>query len=472
MRTRTLGPLEVSVVGLGCNNFGRRIDADATRAVVDAALEVGVTFFDTADVYGNRGGSETILGEVLQGRRDQVVLATKWGAMLDADDQQHGTRDFVRSALDASLQRLQTDHVDLYQHHQEDKRTPLDETFGALKELVDEGKILAVGTSNYEPASLEQAARIARELGVPYVTEQSEYSWLVRDAEDELLPTCERLGLGFIPYFPLASGLLTGKVSRDRPPAEGTRLHGSELDDAEARPRRGLSRVGRGARRLAARRRDRRSGGGVAGRLGDRRCDEAGAGARERCRRRLGTDAGRARRAAGALEGADRLAVRGDPDPPGGVERLLRHERAQPLDVGGESARSSGSSAARRAQRLPGGRARRTVTRPRTTDRPSARTRRWWSRSRRGRAGDEARRRRRGVRAAPGRARRRPRCRRSAPRSRPARRRAARAAPARRAAAPRGRPAPSRPAGRSRGRAAGPRAARPRADRHSSVESN
>ena len=231
MRTRTLGPLEVSVVGLGCNNFGRRIDADATRAVVDAALEVGVTFFDTADVYGNRGGSETILGEVLQGRRDQVVLATKWGAMLDADDQQHGTRDFVRSALDASLQRLQTDHVDLYQHHQEDKRTPLDETFGALKELVDEGKILAVGTSNYEPASLEQAARIAQELGVPYVTEQSEYSWLARDAEGELLPTCERLGLGFIPYFPLASGLLTGKVSRDRPPAEGTRLHGSELDD-------------------------------------------------------------------------------------------------------------------------------------------------------------------------------------------------------------------------------------------------
>ena len=233
MRTRTLGPLEVSVVGLGCNNFGRRIDADATRAVVDAALEAGVTFFDTADVYGNRGGSETILGEVLQGRRDQVVLATKWGAMLDADDQQHGTRDFVRSALDASLQRLQTDHVDLYQHHQEDKRTPLDETFGALKELVDEGKILAVGTSNYEPASLEQAARIAQELGVPYVTEQSEYSWLERDAEDELLPTCERLGLGFIPYFPLASGLLTGKVSRDRPPAEGTRLHGSELDDAK-----------------------------------------------------------------------------------------------------------------------------------------------------------------------------------------------------------------------------------------------
>ena len=229
MRTRSLGPLAVSVVGLGCNNFGRRVDADGTKAVVDAALEAGVTFFDTADVYGNRGGSETLLGEVLQGRRDQVVLATKWGAMLDSKDQAHGTREFIRGALDASLRRLQMDHVDLYQHHQEDKRTPLDETFGALKELVDEGKILAVGTSNYEPASLEQAAGLAQELGVPYVSEQSEYSRLAREAEPELLPTCERLGLGFIPYFPLASGLLTGKVSREQPPAEGTRLHGAEL---------------------------------------------------------------------------------------------------------------------------------------------------------------------------------------------------------------------------------------------------
>ena len=212
MRTRTLGPLEVSVVGLGCNNFGRRVDADGTRAVVDAALEVGVTFFDTADVYGNRGGSETILGEVLQGRRDQVVLATKWGAMLDDEGQAHGTRAFVRECARRIAQRLQTDHVDLYQHHQEDKRRRSTRHSARSKELVGEGKILAVGTSNYEPASLEQAARIARELGVPYVSEQSEYSWLARDAEGELLPTCERLGLGFIPYFPLASGLLTGKV--------------------------------------------------------------------------------------------------------------------------------------------------------------------------------------------------------------------------------------------------------------------
>jgi aryl-alcohol dehydrogenase-like predicted oxidoreductase len=233
MRTRKLGPLEVSVVGLGCNNFGRRVDADGTKAVVDAALEVGVTFFDTADVYGNRGGSETILGEVLRGRRDQVVLATKWGAMLDAEGQQHGARGFVRSALDASLQRLQTDHVDLYQHHQEDKQTPLEETFAALKELVVEGKILAVGTSNYEPDTLEEAVLIAKDFGLPYVSEQSQYSWLKREAEAELLPTCERIGLGFIPYFPLASGLLTGKVSREQPPAEGTRLHGAELDQAD-----------------------------------------------------------------------------------------------------------------------------------------------------------------------------------------------------------------------------------------------
>jgi aryl-alcohol dehydrogenase-like predicted oxidoreductase len=233
MRRRRLGPLEVSVVGLGCNNFGRRIDAEATKAVVDAALEAGVTFFDTADVYGNRGGSETLLGELLKAQRGRVVLATKWGAMLDADDQQHGARGFVRSALAASLERLQTDYVDLYQHHQEDKRTPLEETFTALKELVDEGKIRAVGTSNYEPDTLEEAVLIARDFDLPYVSEQSEYSWLKREAEGELLPTCERLGLGFIPYFPLASGLLTGKVSRDRPPAEGTRLHGAELNQSD-----------------------------------------------------------------------------------------------------------------------------------------------------------------------------------------------------------------------------------------------
>ena len=233
MRTRTLGPLDVSVVGLGCNNFGRRIDEAGTNAVVDAAIESGVTFFDTADVYGDRGGSETLLGKALAGRRERVVLATKFGNDMGLGVERHGSRDYVRSAIEASLQRLRTDRVDLYQHHIEDPGTPIEETFGALKELVDEGLVRAVGTSNYVPANVERAAAIAAELGLPYVSEQSEYSWLDRAAEAELLPTCKRLGIGFIPYFPLASGLLTGKVSREHPPAEGTRLYGRELEAAK-----------------------------------------------------------------------------------------------------------------------------------------------------------------------------------------------------------------------------------------------
>src|SRR6266851_1881269 len=151
MRTRTLGPLEVTVVGLGCNNFGGRIDEEATRAVVDAALDAGVTFFDTADIYGNHGGSETILGRVLQGRRDQIVLATKFGKEMGDGATHRGSRDYILRALDASLQRLQTDVIDLYQHHEEDPDTPLEETIGTLDELVDQGTIRSYGTSNYEP---------------------------------------------------------------------------------------------------------------------------------------------------------------------------------------------------------------------------------------------------------------------------------------------------------------------------------
>ncbi|HKU58307.1 MAG TPA: aldo/keto reductase [Gaiellaceae bacterium] len=230
MRTAQLGPLEVTVVGLGCNNFGGRVDEAGTRAVVDAALDAGVTFFDTADIYGGRGGSETFLGSALQGRRDQVVLATKFGKPMGDGAERRGSARYIRSAVAASLERLQTDRIDLYQHHEEDPDTPLAETIGTLEELVAEGTILAYGTSNYAPATLESA----RKLGGPaYVSEQSEYSWLERGAESELLPTCERLRLGFIPYFPLASGLLTGKVRRDRAPAEGTRLHGRDIPDAE-----------------------------------------------------------------------------------------------------------------------------------------------------------------------------------------------------------------------------------------------
>jgi len=227
MRTRKLGPLEVTVVGLGCNNFGGRVDEEGTRAVVDAALDAGVTFFDTADIYGNKGGSETLLGKLLQGRRDQVVLATKFGGDMGDGATRRGSRNYILQAIDASLQRLQTDVIDLYQHHQQDPDTPVEETIGTLDDLVEQGTIRAYGTSNYEPVNLERAKAIA---GPGYVSEQSEYSWLKRDAEDELIPTSERLGLGFIPYFPLASGLLTGKVTRDNPPAEGTRLHGRNID--------------------------------------------------------------------------------------------------------------------------------------------------------------------------------------------------------------------------------------------------
>jgi aryl-alcohol dehydrogenase-like predicted oxidoreductase len=230
MRTRKLGALEVSVVGLGCNNFGGRLDEEGTRRVVDAALDVGVTFFDTADVYGNQGGSETILGRVLKGRRDQVVLATKFGGDMGDGATRRGSRDYILGALEASLQRLQTDVIDLYQHHREDPDTPVEQTIATLDDLVDQGTIRAYGTSNYQPVNLERAKAVA---GPGYVSEQSEYSWLTRDAEEELLPTCERLGLGFIPYFPLASGLLTGKVSRDHPPADGTRLYGREIDAAK-----------------------------------------------------------------------------------------------------------------------------------------------------------------------------------------------------------------------------------------------
>jgi aryl-alcohol dehydrogenase-like predicted oxidoreductase len=236
MRTRRLGlsDLDVPVVGLGCNNFGGRTDEAASRAVIDAALDSGVTFFDTADVYGNRGGSEEIIGRALEGRRDQVVLATKFGHDLGDGETRRGSREYIRNAIEASLRRLRTDRIDLYQYHRPDGVTPLDETLGALQELVEEGKVRAIGSSNFTAAMVEEADGIASERGQkPFATEQSQYSWLRRDAEEELLPTCERLGVGFIPYFPLASGLLTGKYRKGEPPPEGTRLHGREIDDAD-----------------------------------------------------------------------------------------------------------------------------------------------------------------------------------------------------------------------------------------------
>ena len=236
MRTRRLGSsdLEVTVVGLGCNNFGGRIDEPAAHAVIDAALDAGVTFFDTADVYGNRGGSEEIIGRALAGRRDQVVLATKFGHDLGDGETARATRSYIRKAVENSLRRLQTDRIDLYQYHRPDGVTPLAETLEALHELVQEGTVRAIGSSNFTPAMVEEAAAIAAERGLtPFVSEQSEYSWLRRSAEQELLPTSSRLGIGFIPYFPLASGLLTGKYAKGEPAPEGTRLAGRELADAD-----------------------------------------------------------------------------------------------------------------------------------------------------------------------------------------------------------------------------------------------
>jgi len=227
MRYRSLGVggPEVSVVGLGCNNFGRRNDEPAARAVVDAALDVGVTLFDTADVYGD-GDSERFLGAALGTRRDDVVVATKFGGRMEGRG--GGSAAHVRRAVEASLERLGTDRIDLYQYHSPDGVTPIEETLAALDELVRAGKVRYVGSSNFSPEQVDEADRIARERGwARFVSAQNEYSLLNREAEAELLPTCERLGIGVLPYFPLASGLLTGKYRRGEPPPEGTRLAGN-----------------------------------------------------------------------------------------------------------------------------------------------------------------------------------------------------------------------------------------------------
>jgi aryl-alcohol dehydrogenase-like predicted oxidoreductase len=231
MRTRTLGDRgpEVSVVGLGTNNFGPRIDYDQTAAVLDAALDAGVTLIDTADIYG-QGTSEDFIGRALEGRRARVVLATKFGMPKnDAPDIPRGSREYIRWAVERSLQRLRTDVIDVYQMHQPDDLTPIEDTLGALHELVQEGTVRFIGNSNFSAEQIDEADRIARERGLtPFVSAQNQYSLVERDVEEEILPTCERLGLGMLPYFPLASGLLTGKYRRDEPATEG-RLAGREI---------------------------------------------------------------------------------------------------------------------------------------------------------------------------------------------------------------------------------------------------
>jgi aryl-alcohol dehydrogenase-like predicted oxidoreductase len=219
--------LEVPVVGLGCNNFGRRVDLEGTRAVVDAALAEGVNFLDTADIYGGAGASEELLGQVLEGRREQVVLATKFGMDMGDGKGPRGSRDYVLQAAEASLRRLRTDVIDLYWYHQPDGVTPIAETLAALDELVRSGTVRAIGASNFSADQIEEADSVAREGGLArFVAIQNEYSLLVREAEEEVLPACERLGLGFIPYFPLASGLLTGKYRRGAQAPAGARLSG------------------------------------------------------------------------------------------------------------------------------------------------------------------------------------------------------------------------------------------------------
>jgi aryl-alcohol dehydrogenase-like predicted oxidoreductase len=221
--------LEVSEIGLGCNNFGRRVDLEGTRAVVDEAIAGGVTFLDTADIYGGQGRSEELLGEVLAGRRDQVVLATKFGMDMHDGATARGSAAYVARAVEASLRRLRTDVIDVYWYHEPDGLTPIAETLEALDRLVREGKVRAIGASNFDAAQIEEADAVARERGLTRFTAvQNEYSLLEREAESEVLPTCARLGLGFVPYFPLASGLLTGKYRRGRPAPEGTRLAGRE----------------------------------------------------------------------------------------------------------------------------------------------------------------------------------------------------------------------------------------------------
>ena len=228
--TRSLGEsgLQTSAVGLGCNNFGRRMDVKATRAVVDEALDQGVTFFDTADIYGN-GASEEYLGEVLQGRRDQVVLATKFGMDMGDGKGPRGSRDYILGAVEASRKRLRTDVIDFYWYHRPDGETPIAETLGALNELIQAGRVRAIGASNFDAAQLEEADATARDAGLtPFTAVQNEYSLLVREAERDVLPACQRLGLGFVPFFPLASGLLTGKYRPGEPGPAGSRLSGRD----------------------------------------------------------------------------------------------------------------------------------------------------------------------------------------------------------------------------------------------------
>jgi len=228
METRKIGSLDVSVVGLGCNNFGGRIDADATKSVIDASLDAGINFFDTADIYGD-AKSEEFLGHVLGIRRDQVIVATKFGSPVN-DAMLGGAKpEYIRRAVEDSLRRLNTDRIDLYQLHLPDYTTPIADTLGSLNELVQAGKVREIGCSNFSAAQLREASAAALQGAAHFVSVQNNYSLLKRDPEAEVLPECEKLGIAFLPYFPLASGLLTGKYRQGRPLPEGARIKADNI---------------------------------------------------------------------------------------------------------------------------------------------------------------------------------------------------------------------------------------------------
>jgi aryl-alcohol dehydrogenase-like predicted oxidoreductase len=227
MEQRRLGRsgLKVSEIGIGCNNFGGRCDKAATQAVVDAAIDRGITLFDTADVYGEQK-SETLLGQALGSRRNQVVIATKFAMpMGQTVHDRGGSRRYIMSAVEASLRRLGTDYIDLYQMHAPDPETPIEETLGALDDVVRQGKVRYIGNSNFSGWQIADADWTARTRhGAAFVSAQNHYSLLERGIESEVLGSCERFGLGMLPFFPLASGMLTGKYHRNEPPPQGTRL--------------------------------------------------------------------------------------------------------------------------------------------------------------------------------------------------------------------------------------------------------
>src|SRR5215475_9832078 len=233
MRTRFLGEggPEVSVVGLGTNNFGWRADYEQSLAVIDAALESGVTLIDTADIYG-QGTSEEFIGRALEGRRDRAVIATKFGKPMDENpEERRGNPDYIQWAVEGSLRRLRTDVIDVYQMHEPDPVTPIEETLGALNDLVAEGKVRWIGSSNFSADQIEAAEEVSRGAGFHrFVSAQNEYSLAVRGAEDDVLPVCEKLEIGVLPYFPLASGLLTGKYRRGEEATEG-RLAGRTIPE-------------------------------------------------------------------------------------------------------------------------------------------------------------------------------------------------------------------------------------------------